>query len=54
MLLKSLAELTSACVLIKDVDCNRVKVVVNDGVIFLVGLVSHAEADSIVESTKKA
>ena len=38
----------------KDVDSNRVKVVVNDGVIFLMGLVSHAEADIIVESTKKA
>ena len=38
----------------EDVDSNRVKVVVNDGVIFLMGLVTHAEANSIVESTKKA
>ena len=38
----------------KEVDSNRVKVVVNDGVIFLMGLVSHEEADNIVEATKKS
>tara|TARA_B100000767_G_C19646065_1_gene484667 strand:- start:36 stop:620 length:585 start_codon:yes stop_codon:yes gene_type:complete len=38
----------------RDVDSNRVKVVVNDGVIFLMGLVTHAEADNIVEATKKS
>ena len=38
----------------KHVPQNRVEVVVNDGVIFLMGLVTQSEAQKIVEETEKS
>lgn len=38
----------------KSIDSDRVKVITENGVIFLMGLVTHAEAEHIVEITKKA
>lgn len=38
----------------KSVPHNRVEVVVNDGVIFLMGLVTQSEAEKIIEETEKS
>ncbi len=38
----------------KSISSNRVKVITENGVIYLMGLVTHAEAEHIVEVTQKA
>ena len=36
----------------KNIESSRIKVVANDGVIYLLGLVNHQEADAIVDAAK--
>ena len=38
----------------KAIESSRVKVIANNGVIYLMGLVTHAEADTIVNNAKEA
>ena len=38
----------------KDADANRVKVVTENGVVYLMGLLTRAEADAVVEVARKA